>query len=264
MLKLVFTDLDGTLLDHNTYSWDAAVPAMTALRERSIPLIFVTSKTRAEVEFWRKRLDNHHPFIVENGAAAYIPDGYFPFPVAASGRFAYHVLEWGTPYADLVADLRRASDASRCAVTAFHELTVEDVANLCQMPFEQAALASQREYDEPFLVIDEERTPALLAAIESYGRCWTRGGRFWHILGKNDKALAVQAVTALFERTYGEVATIGLGDSLNDVSFLQATSIPIVIRSPQSQALAARISGSTVTQMTGPEGWNQAILSLLG
>jgi mannosyl-3-phosphoglycerate phosphatase len=63
---LIFTDLDGTLLD-SSYSFNDALPALDLIRERAIPLIICSSKTRAEIEHYRKRLDNRHPFISENG-----------------------------------------------------------------------------------------------------------------------------------------------------------------------------------------------------
>ena len=37
---LVFTDLDGTLLEYETYSFERALPAIRALKEKNIPLIF--------------------------------------------------------------------------------------------------------------------------------------------------------------------------------------------------------------------------------
>jgi len=78
---LVFTDLDGTLLDHDTYSWAAAAPALEELQRREIPLIFCTSKTDAEVQALRRAMGNSHPFIVENGGAIVIPPGFFrPVP----------------------------------------------------------------------------------------------------------------------------------------------------------------------------------------
>ena len=74
-LLLVFSDLDGSLLDHHDYSFGAALPAIEALRQRGVPLILCSSKTRAEIEPLRARLDNRDPFIVENGAAVFIPCG---------------------------------------------------------------------------------------------------------------------------------------------------------------------------------------------
>ena len=174
-MDLIFTDLDGTLLDRDTYAWDAARPALDRLRQRGIPWVLVTSKTRAEVEAWRRCLGNEHPFIVENGGAAFVPAGYFPYAVGGGElRDSYEVLEWGAPYAELVADLQRASQASQCRVRGFHEMTPGEVAALCDLPLPQAVLAKQREYDEPFVVLDPNRAGALAAAIGEQGRTWCR------------------------------------------------------------------------------------------
>ncbi|MCX6624671.1 MAG: HAD-IIB family hydrolase [Acidobacteria bacterium] len=263
-MYLIFTDLDGTLLDHHSYSWEAARPALDRLKSRRVPWVLVTSKTRAEVELWRRVLGNKHPFIVENGGAAFLPDGCLPGSVRAGGqRGAYQVLEWGTPYAELVASLEMASRSSQCRVRGFHEMTVEEVSTLCQLPPEQAALATQREYDEPFLILDPDRTGALLTAIEGQGRRWTRGGRFWHILGAHDKALAVRALGALFETAYGPVITIGLGEGLNDVAFLNSVATPILIRSADSAELKSRVPRGLVTERPGPAGWNDAVLGII-
>ena len=71
---VVFTDLDGTLLDASTYSFEAARPALDALRQQDIPLVLVSSKTRAEIEPIRGRLKQVHPFITENGGGCLYPE----------------------------------------------------------------------------------------------------------------------------------------------------------------------------------------------
>ena len=77
-MRLIFTDLDGSLLDHNTYSFAPAAELLLELEQQQIPVIPVTSKTRAEVMALRQTLHNEHPFIIENGAAICIPKQYFP------------------------------------------------------------------------------------------------------------------------------------------------------------------------------------------
>ena len=136
---IIFTDLDGTLLDRDTYTWEAAQPALDRLRRQGIPWVLVTSKTRAEVELWRRCLGNQHPFIVENGGAAYVPLDYLPAAVRGGRRRgAYEALEWGTPYEELVADLQSAAQASQCRVRGFHAMTPGEVAMLSDLPLEQA------------------------------------------------------------------------------------------------------------------------------
>jgi mannosyl-3-phosphoglycerate phosphatase len=264
-MDLVFTDLDGTLLHPETYSWHAARPAIDRLNRRDTPWILVTSKTRAEVEFWRGKLEHQHPFIVENGGAAFVPRGYFPKPVLGARQLgSYEVIEWGAPYEALVADLGACSKRSRCRVWGFHEMTAREVAAACEFPLEQAILAKERDYDEPFLVRDPELAGGLAGAIEELGRRWTQGGRFWHILGTNDKAVAVLAMAAVFEQHYGRMRTIGLGNGINDASFLDSVNIPVLIRSGQARRLKTLVPRGIITRRFGPEGWNEAILSLIG
>ena len=74
---LIFTDLDGTLLDHYTYLWEDAIPALEKLFLFDIPVILCTSKTKDESVYFRGQIGLDHPFIVENGAAIYSPLGYF-------------------------------------------------------------------------------------------------------------------------------------------------------------------------------------------
>ncbi|HLF86164.1 MAG TPA: HAD hydrolase family protein, partial [Nitrospiria bacterium] len=86
------TDLDGTLLHPKTYSFDAARPALTLIKERRIPLILCSSKTRGEIELYRKWLGNQHPFISENGGGIFIPRGYFESTIKGEIRDNYIII----------------------------------------------------------------------------------------------------------------------------------------------------------------------------
>ena len=48
---VIYTDLDGTLLDHVTYTFHPALDALELIEKKKIPLIISTSKTRPEIEF---------------------------------------------------------------------------------------------------------------------------------------------------------------------------------------------------------------------
>lgn len=73
----IFTDLDGTFLDHDTYSFAVAVPTLGIVEQKQIPLVFCSSKTRTEILRWRERLGNHDPFISENGGGIFVPTSSF-------------------------------------------------------------------------------------------------------------------------------------------------------------------------------------------
>jgi len=262
-MDVIFTDLDGTLLDHSTYSFAEAQPGLDLLQGKGVPLILCTSKTRREVELWRERLGNKHPFIVENGGAIFVPENYFDFAVpAAVLKDGYLMLVLGLPYDALVESLGRAAAESRCRVLGFSQMSAAEVSERCQMSQEQAALAKTREFDEPFLILDEGTAPDLLTAIERLGLGWTRGGRFYHILGGNDKAAAVRLLLDLYRIADPHLRSVGLGDGLNDAPFLNVVDIPILIRTPWLGQLQALVPRGRPTESPGPPGWSQAILDL--
>ena len=70
-MKVIFSDLDGTLLDSQTYSFQAAEPALLALRKQGTPLVLCTSKTRVKV--WRDRLHIRHPFTSKTAVPSTSP-----------------------------------------------------------------------------------------------------------------------------------------------------------------------------------------------
>lgn len=261
---IVVSDLDGTLLDHETYSFDAARPALARLRQGDVPLVLCTSKTRAEVESIRVSLENNHPFIVENGGAVVIPRDYFSFDVDRPERRGdMLVIPIGDPYHELVEVLARASVESGVAVRGFSTMTDGDVAEATGLSLVDARRARQREFDEPFEILDPAGTGVLLDAISRGGKRWTAGGRFHHITGMNDKAAAVRIVMDLYRRESGAVKSVGLGDALNDVDFLREVDVPIVIASPNGDDVARLVPRARITRAPGPQGWNEAVLETL-
>jgi mannosyl-3-phosphoglycerate phosphatase len=260
---ILASDLDGTLLDSRTYSFEAARPALVALETQGIPLVLCTSKTRAEVELWRGRLANSDPFIVENGGAVFVPEGYFPFRApGAVRRNGYEVIELGTPYKELVETLREAAREAGCQVLGFHDMSVADICLRSCMPVHQAVLAQQREYDEPFEILGSG-SYRLLEAIERHGKRWTRGDRFHHILGNNSKAAALMRLNALYRRAFGEVRVVALGDGWNDVDLLKAADLPVLVRSPFAAVLKRAVPRGRLTRAPGPCGWNEAVLEAI-
>lgn len=263
---LIFTDLDGTLLDHETYSLDLAQDALQEVERRGIPIVLCTSKTRTEVERYRRALNNHHPFIVENGGATFIPMGYFPFVYPYQREVAgYHVIEYGMPYPRLVEMLRAVRAESGARIAGFSDLSVEQVVALTRLPAEGARLAKVREYDEPFFVKGPpDELDRVKTLFRKRGFRCTRGGRFHHLTGPNDKGKAVSDLVRLFERVHGEVRTVGIGDSQNDLPMLWAVDVPILVqRIDGKHDPTVRVPNLIRAHGIGPHGWRKAVLDLL-
>ncbi len=258
---IIFSDLDGTLLDGEDYSFEKAKPALEAVKEKEIPLILCTSKTRSEVEFYQELINNSDPFVVENGGAIYIPQGYFSFSFDydyISGD--YSVIELGTPYKTLVKILNELKKKTGVALKGFSDMTTEEIATLCNLTPEQAAQAKRREYDEPFLILEPEKSARVEQAIECQ---YTQGDRFYHILESN-KGKAVSILIDLFKKSNLGVLSIGLGDRINDLPLLTEVDIPILVRLKNGKYdPEVSLPQLRYAEGVGPEGWNQAVLSFL-
>jgi mannosyl-3-phosphoglycerate phosphatase len=258
---VVFTDLDGTLLESGTFSFRPAVPALDRLRELHIPVVFVTSKTLPEVDFWRRALGNSSPFAVENGSAVFVPQGNPPLS-ERTGRFSdgYEMVELGVPYPDLTFALKGAARESGCCIRGFADMTAEEITLECEMPLEQAVLAKMRQYDEPFRLLKGD--PDVLGrALERRGLKLSSGGRFFHVSGRNDKADAVLLLIDAY-RQLGPIRSIGLGDGPNDAGFLNLVDHPVLLDSPAAGQLVKRVPRAHAAP-AGPSGWNEAILGIL-
>lgn len=265
---LVFTDLDGTLIDHDTYSWEKAKPALRRLKTANVPLIPCTSKTRAEIEHYREAMGLEGPFISENGGGVFIPEGYFKKRFKHDKKIGgYLVIELGAPYSEIrkaLEDLRNLG-----TLVGFGDLKAEEVAEETGLSLGEARLAKQREYDEAFTFVGDDE--ALQQAIEEKGLKWTRGGRYWHIMGKNDKGEAVRRLAEIFKKVpsprcsvNGRLKTVGLGDSLNDLPMLLAVDAPILVQKKEG-GYDPRVEapGLVKAKKPGPEGWNAEVLKLL-
>jgi mannosyl-3-phosphoglycerate phosphatase len=263
---VIFTDLDGTLLDHATYSWAAARPALDRLYSERVPLILCSSKTRAEIEPLREALGNRHPFIVENGGGLFIPHGYFVVPLPPHTTIdRYERIELGTPYSVLCRTLNAIAAAANVPIRGYGNLTTQEVAALTGLAIDDAARARTREYDEPFLIegtaADRER---VLEQIETRGFRWTRGSRFYHLTGPNDKGGAVRMLADLYRQQYGPILTAGLGDSFNDLPMLGAVDRPMLVRRHDSSYDPdVVLDNLEFVDGIGPAGWNVSVLQLM-
>jgi mannosyl-3-phosphoglycerate phosphatase len=264
---LVVSDLDGCLLDADTYSWAEARPALAELARSRTPLVLCSGKTRMEMEALARDLGLAHPFIVENGGAIVFPLGSFDGDVpGARSVEGLRVLALGPPRELLVAALRELAQQTGARVRGFADMTANEVRSLTGLSGTAALLALDREYDEPFVVEDEATLAELSRAAQGRGLQLSHGGRFHHLMGGSDKGLAVRTLLALYHRAGRDPRSAGLGDAETDLPLLQAVDRPIVVPRRDGSlnpVLAAGLPRAEQAPGPGPAGWNAALLALL-
>ena len=248
---LVFTDLDGTLMDHATYSWEAAKPALDALRACGGGLILASSKTGPEIEHIRAALGwSHWPAIVENGAGL--------LPANGSGATDR------TQYSKLRAILDDTPPALRQHFRGFGDMTAAQVSAATGLDAAQASLAKARAFSEPGLWDGTaNQLDLFLSHLSKHGVTAREGGRFLTLSFGQTKADRMAGLIAEYKPSH----TVALGDAPNDIEMLQTAGTGVIVSNPHGKALPALKGEPTGTMMRtilpGPQGWNAAILGLL-
>jgi mannosyl-3-phosphoglycerate phosphatase len=202
-----------------------------------------------------------------------VPRGLFDFPLErARARTSYDVIELGLPYGILRDVLKQIEKSVATPLRGFGDLSVDEVVQLTGLTRQEALLAKQREYDEPYLL---EGPPALIEEvcrqIVMRGLRWTKGGRFYHLTGDNNKGQAASLLLRCYQRQQqlrgcsgDRIVTVGIGDSINDAPLLATVDRPILVQKPDgSYDPDIHIPGMTRAPGIGPIGWNHAVLELL-
>lgn len=265
---LIFTDLDGSLLDHKSYSHSAAASMLERLKKMGVPVILASSKTRSELIAIRGELDNSHPFIVENGAAVLIPDGYFDPPPADAHRSGdYWVTEFCAPRAHWLALLKRQRRNHSGEFLTFAESGTKQIREMTGLNVIAAERAASREYGEPVRwLASAARREQFIDAVEKSGARVLMGGRFLHVSGDIDKGRALRWLRKAYERNgFGARRfTIAVGDGQNDVAMLDAADQALIVRSRVHEPpKLTRTSGVVVSEKFGPEGWREGLAAIL-
>ncbi|MEN8165921.1 MAG: HAD-IIB family hydrolase [Pseudomonadota bacterium] len=249
---LIFTDLDGTLLDHDSYDFTPALPAMERLKNNSIPIIPVSSKTLAELEAYIAELGLNGPVIAENGMVIRFPDQKPEITPPDYQSIRELCLDW-----------RRDPDFR---FTGFADMTLMELVEATGLSRKSAQLAMQRLASEPILWQgDDEAFARFKERVHYAGLRLLQGGRFLHLLGEMDKGRALTRVVDWY-RSKGrhKIVTLALGDSGNDIDMLLSVDIPVIIRKKDGTHLdLPRREETIISDLPGPAGWNQAINRLL-
>ncbi len=260
---IIFTDLDGSLLNHEDYSYKDALPALNIIKKEKIPLIITTSKTRVEVEELLRELSFQEPFIVENGAAIFFPKGYRDFSINGEERNNYIVIKLGKDYSYIRDFFEKAK--RKFPIKGFGDMTIEEVSKLTGLPIEKAKLAKRREFTEPFVIEDVSLIEKLEKEAKKYGLKITKGGRFYHLIGEGqDKGKSVKITTDIFKNnSWKEAKTVGIGDSKNDIPMLKEVDIPVLIMKPDGSYEDIELPNLIKSKYPGSKGWNQVVLEIL-
>lgn len=259
---LIFTDLDGTLLDHNSYSAKPADLLIQRIIDQSIgSVIPITSKTRSELRALQESIPISEAIAAtENGAVIHMPHGY-PFASKSNPQNIF----LGIDYPKIVERILALPQPLRRHIRGFADMSEAEVAKATGLELAAAGLAKQREASEPFLwsgsaeALEELRLIMANANIQIQ-----RGGRFYHFTGHATKVGAMARIKDSFveRRTDCEFISIALGDGPNDLGMIEAADFGVIMPNPDGITIQSTTSHVRTASAPGPAGWVIAVSEL--
>lgn len=258
MRKILFSDLGGTLLDFESYSCAKTSRAVQALKSQGVSIVFCSSKSRAEQEFYRSSLEVTDPFIVENGSAVFIPKGYFKQKIPFNSYITehYEVIVLGKPVGFIREVIEKARQELSLPLLCYFDLPVEEVSMYTGLALKSCRRAMQREFSET--ILKGRATDAFNGLLAQHELRNIPGSKFQTIVSDQaDKGKAVDILLSLYQNEWGEVMSYGVGDSMNDFEMLQSVHDPYLVQQPSG--VWADLDNESIKKVNGvgPSGWNK-------
>ncbi len=233
---ILFTDLDGTLLDKETYDPGPSLAALEKCREAGIPVIFSSSKTGAEMRRIHDRYASHPavPFIAENGGGVFLPLDHWEGPPGGERGERFWKVTLGARHEKVLGVLLGAAGRVGLRVRPLSEATPEEISRKTGLPRDEARRAGRRDFDEPFWIEGDPgrlEIAALEKQITEQGMRLTRGGRFFHVHGPSDKGKAARYLRERYEEEgLGKVLSAAVGDAANDLPMFRAADRAYLVK----------------------------------
>jgi mannosyl-3-phosphoglycerate phosphatase len=219
---------------------------LETLAQERIMLVFISQRTRAQLESTRQALGVFHPFVCEGGAAAFVPERYFGSDLENARKVGgYQAIEFAAPYESAVDKLRRASDRLGIGILGFNDMSVELVARECGLTLLEAHLAKLREYAEPFrlLCANPVAERRLFRAVESTGLTCRRGEPFHTVCASSGPRPAIDVLTTLYRLAFGKIVTAAMDEGSGATDIVPFVDVPLAT-GPQKKTQSQRDSGA--------------------
>lgn len=258
--KVIFTDIDGTILD-NTGGYGETPKLIRSLIKSSVPVILCSAKTLAEQNRVRKQIGLADPFIIENGGAIIIEKDYFNhsyilgnYPVKE--RDDDYIVELGKPATkirELLNDIRKNFNINFRGVA---DISIQELSSITNLSAEHAKEMAHREYGETILQIEKKDLDRLTRIAREMDLSLIHGGRFFDVTMGNDKGKAVEILVNLFKKKYDHNVTFfGIGDSENDASMLGHMDFPLLVQKQDGSWSNVKVNRIIRVPGIGPKGW---------
>ena len=237
---MIFSDIDGSFLNHDDYSYGNLYSFITKLKKIS-DIVFVSSKTFSEIKLLNNSLGITFPFIVENGACIFFPESYYNTELEGDKFFKKeNYIGYRVSEKQIKSHKRYLNQFKKKFNFLFYsELSSEKLANITNLKGLQIKSSQDRLFSDPIYWNDSKKNFIKFEnELKKINIRINKGGRFIHLSNDYDKGDAVGEFLKIDNKqnTFKKM-TISIGDSHNDISMLELTDYSCMIKREKKKSL---------------------------
>jgi predicted mannosyl-3-phosphoglycerate phosphatase (HAD superfamily) len=237
-----------------------------ALDHANIPLIWVTDRTRLQIDEARRKVGHRHPFIAEGGSGVYLPEGYFHLrhPKALRlGRFTCIPVAEPQPAAsEALGELSADTDV---AVVSLNSLSPRELAQNSGLPPREAELARQRDFNEMFFFAgaSDSDVDRFLQKGRERRLVLQPHGALWSLAIGSSLKNCVRELSKLYEKAlHSRPVSVGIA-TVHDVAqeLFDACARTILLASSERELMGQgqkKQRGRTIL-LDSPNAWEQVL-----
>ena len=251
---LIFTDLDGSLLDKETFKFDVIKDYFKELVRNGIIIIPNSSKTEAELLDFNEQNNLDLSFITENGSSIHglnkihhnLPDKIIISRTINEIRNVYEE--------NISLDFKNKT-------THILELEIEVQQKILGLPLDKIKLAIKRDHSLPIKFNGTEiEKKEFTKILKNSGLTIQTGGRIMNICDNVNKSKAMSKTIELINKEIdNEIITIGVGDNQNDIDMLKQSDYACLVKNDKFDSSLVNIDNLIKSTEPSPRGWADVI-----
>ena len=235
----------------------------TELNDASVPLVWVTNRSRGQADELRRKFGHNHPFIAEGGCGVYLPEDYFHLRASKTLRLGRFLC---IPVADIQPAASKALESlgeeAGISIVALRSLPPRQFAQNSGLSAREAELARQRDFDELFFFAgaSEEDVARFLVHARGNKVEVRRRGALWSLAVGSSLSQCLSQLSRLSDRAVrGHVVTFGLGTSEGSDELFAACDRGVVLRQPGDQVSSRNPRPTKIREipLTAADLWDQ-------
>ena len=254
---LIFTDLDGSILDRDTFKFDQIKQYMKKLLNSGVIIIPNSSKTESEIIEFNQELGENLAYISENGSVINglnILNSNFPNKIILSREKEELI--------DIFKNKVPENLQRKCKFIS--NLNKKDQISIFGLNENKLKNALKRKYTEPFLFEGNKiEKKDLLKILKKKSLTMQEGGRVINLCDNVNKVKSMNKILRIYKKIESYIKVIAVGDNYNDLDMLKNSDLPCLVFNDQFKEDQINIDNLIISNMPSPEGWADVVKKAL-